>query len=410
MQSSDKQKLKKQLEQEASKLVKYDGNELVNSVLSYCNALLKLSESVLQETKEKEVTDDIYANYLSIAIKVNRFYDAYSRKEDDDQLHSKLQKILNDISNQKEEKQALQSKLDSAISVNEEINTQIKDLQERINDQKKANEGLIKLKEEFRPELIAELKKKNAELLEEINKKKDNLDNLKSKHEELETERKETEDSIVDIENKIDKIPATIKELRAKYLDLKNVFEDLKDAEKEYSQEKQDLLKRQINELKPKIEEDRVSTEVLVNHLASLKMQYTQYDDEKHTLSTNVIDIINASLSDLEKHMKEYEGFINSTAERADALASNLCRCKARYEDYQNWYESSKTPLDAMINALGTPEYELLRNTLDTGQIPDIRNRFEEIRQNLLTIDDVLTKCTTALQKDIQRIKSRAEQ
>ena len=55
MQNKDKLKLKRQLEQEAKKLVDIDGNELVISLISTCNALLKISEKTLDENGFKAI-------------------------------------------------------------------------------------------------------------------------------------------------------------------------------------------------------------------------------------------------------------------------------------------------------------------------------------------------------------------
>ncbi len=63
-----------------------------------------------------------------------------------------------------------------------------------------------------------------------------------------------------------------------------------------------------------------------------------------------------------------------------------------------------------MITALGYNDYTDLRRTLDVGQVPDIRNKFEEIRRNLQDLDYILSRCSAAVKKDLQRIRSRARQ
>ena len=70
MQNKDKQRLKKQLEQEAKKLPDIDGNEMVISLISTCNALLKISEKCLDKN---DVPNEVYAVYLSFVNRIKAF-------------------------------------------------------------------------------------------------------------------------------------------------------------------------------------------------------------------------------------------------------------------------------------------------------------------------------------------------
>lgn len=63
-----------------------------------------------------------------------------------------------------------------------------------------------------------------------------------------------------------------------------------------------------------------------------------------------------------------------------------------------------------MIAGLEYPEYEDLRKTLDVGQLPNVKKKFEDIRQNLQDIDYILARCAGATQKDLQRIQRRTGQ
>lgn len=412
MQNTDKQKLKKQIEQEARQIINLDGNDLAISLLSTCNALLKMAERSLPKDNNVRITNEVYANYLSFAVRVSRFYELHAGtgEGNDAEISEKLKQILEEVQSKKDRATSLQSEYESALSANEEFQFQINDLQIKLKEQITVKDGLDKMYEECRPEIIDTQKRKNEELFIALTKKKDELKRLESRFKELVDEKKDVTDSINSTEKAIDAIPEEIIMLRTKYKELENLLIDLQKAEKEYSPEKQMELQKKINELMPIVDENRVATEVLSNRLESLNQQNTEYDKERHTLTTNVVDLIATSMEDLKKYLKEYEEFLDTTEKTADTLASNLLRCQERYEEYSNWYDASKTPLEAMIASLERLEYSDLRKSLDIGQVPDIKKKFETIRQNLQNIDYILAACARAVQKDLQRIKRRAGQ
>lgn len=340
MQNADKQKLKRQIEQEAMQIVKLDGTDLAVSLLSTCNALLRMAEHVFSKDSNAGITEEVYANYLGFAVKVNNFYELHVNSD----------------------------------------------------------------------EIVEEQRQKNKELFSTLTAQREELRILKEQYKELEEERDSIADDISHTKETIADIPKEIVRLRDKYKDLEKILSELQSAETEYSPEKQKKLQGMIDELMPVVEENRVATEILTHRWESLKQQDTAYDKERHTLTTNLIELISSSMDDLRRYLRDHEEFLDTTENTADELAENLMKCQSRYEEYSNWYTSSKTPLEAMAAGLGYSENVDLRKALDVGQLPDIKKKFEDVRQNLQDIDFILARCVTAVQKDLQRVRRRAGQ
>lgn len=330
MQTDDKEKLKRQLEQAAKKLTCLDGNELAISLVTICNALLKISENTINVN---DIPDELYAVYLSFTNRIKIFYDLYNK------------------SNEK-------------------------------RDEKSANEIQA--------------------LLEE-------LGNLKEKQERIFSEKQQLQDEIKGLKDSMDEIPDELVVLRTKQKELEAILNELQDASIEYSTEKQMELQNKIDELTPKVEENKVAAEILQNRKDSLEKQNTQYDSERQTLTTDLIDIMTASLEQLRSVMKEHAAVLDETERTSETLAENLAKCQKKRDEFSQWFDAVETPLETMMAEIGEPENAELRKTLNINQVQTVKQTFEEIRRDLMKLDRILSGCASATQKDLQIVKRRAE-
>ena len=408
MQDREKKKLKRQLEQEADNLLKLDGNDLVISLISTCNALLKASSSSLEE---KNVPDEVYAVYMSIAESVKGFYDSYSNINEDNSNDAEMFRALI------EEVQAKQSKSDELteqISLVKKSNDELKKLVDKnkksLQEQKDIRDSLNKMLQDCTAEMIDEQKKKNDEVLESLNQQKKKLSDLADQKTQLLDDKLKTENAINEIEMSIKEIPEEHAVLRNKYKELESLLKELKEAEVEYSPDKQAELQKEIIDLTPIVEENKVATEVLLNQKDSLSKQNTKYDCEKKILTTDLIEIITESLEQLKCILKDQSEFLDNTEMTAKTLAENVAKCQKKRDDYKHWLDVVETPLEAMITRLGLPESGELRKTLNINQVQTVKNSMEEIRRNLIKLDNILAVCASATQKDLQIVKRRAGQ
>lgn len=412
MQNTDKRKLKRQIEQEAKQIEKLDGTDLAVSLLSTCNALLKMAERVFPSEGNDGITDEVYANYLSFAVRVNRFYEfhADSNENSDETIRGELQEILSKIQGKKDHASSLQSQYEEAVATNKELQIRIEHLRKGLKEQKTIKEGLDKMLKECRPEMIEEQKCSNDQLFQTLSAQKEKLRTLKEQYQKLEEEKDEVTKEISHTKKAIADIPEEIVQLKDNYKELEKVLLELQNAETEYSPEKQKNLQNRIDELIPVVEENKVATEILTNRWESLNQQNTIYDEERHTLTTNLTDLITSSLDELKMYIKNQEEFLDHTESTANQLAENLMKCQSRHKEYSNWYDAVESPLEAMIKGLEYPENVDLKRTLDVGQVPGIKKKLEDTRQNLRDIDNILTRCADAAQKDLQRVRRRARQ
>lgn len=410
MQSTDKQKLRRQIEQEAEQIVKLNGTELAVSLLSICNALMRMAENALSDGTSESVSDEVYANYLSFAVRIKHFYEIHSKMGDDEKISGELQEILEDIHTRRDAAAALKSQYDEAVTTNEDLQTQIDNYKREIQEQIMVKEGLDKMLEECRPEVIEEQKRINDDLFSALTVQKEELRSLKKQQKQLEEEQSGVLEDVRNTEEKIKAIPEELVQLRNKFKELEQILTELQTADIEYSPEKQKELQDRIEELTPVVEENKVATEILTNRKESLEQQSIMYDRTRQILTTNLTDLIISSLAELKSVLKEYERFLEETENTADKLAQNILKCQQRREEYSAWYDSIKTPLDAMIEGLDYPENVDLRKTLDVGQLPTVKNMLRDTRQNLLQLDQVLARCALAAQNDLRRVQRRAGQ
>lgn len=408
MQNKDKQKLKKQLEQEVKKLIDIDGNELVISLVSTCNALLKISEKSLDGN---DVPDGVYAVYLSFANRIKSFYDLHCKNSDlSENIADELQNLLDTVKARQSEQNGIGKQLLLAKKANEKLKTQIETNTKSLKEQIGIGEVLQNMLHDCTPEMVEAQKKKNDDILASLNYQKELLSNLKNKQIEMINEKQQVESEVKEIENNINRIPKEIVDLRTRYKELEALQYELQKAEIEYSIERQTELQKNIDELTPVVEENKVATEILQNRKESLEKQNIKYDSERHTLTTDLIGIVTESLEQLKSIINEHAEFLNETETTAKTLAENLDKCQKKRDEYRHWFDAVVTPLEAMMTEVGQPESTELRKTLNINQLQSIKTYMEEIRRDLMNLDHILSRCAVAAQKDLQIIKRRAGQ
>ena len=408
MQNKDKQRLKKQLEQEAKKLPDIDGNEMVISLISTCNALLKISEKCLDKN---DVPNEVYAVYLSFVNRIKAFYDLYSKNTDlSNNIAYELQELLDMAQVRQSEQSEIEEHLLTAKKNNEELQMKIDMNSKSLKEQKAIGESLHKMSLNCTPEMIEEQKKKNDDILSYINNQKKLLSALRDNQKKMLNEKQQLEEEVREIEDNIKMVPEEIVLLRKKYKELEALFTELENAEVEYSVKRQMELRKNIDELTPIVEENKVATEILQNRKESLENQKTKYDRERKVLTTDLIDIVTDSLEQLRSIMSEHNAFLDKTEATAKILAENLDKCLKKRDEYRHWFDAVETPLETMLKEIGYPENTELRKTLNINQMKTIRTCMEDIRRNLKNLDNILSVCAMAAQKDLQIIKKRAGQ
>lgn len=407
MQNTDRQRLKRQLEQQAQQLIDLCDRDLLMSLLSTCNALMRMAENIMCKGKNEKIPDEVYANYLSLTKSIKQFYEIYVNSDisDNERTNKELLILLTNVQDKEDEVAALKDQYKEAIAANEELQKQLENYKKEIKEQATVEESLNKMLQEYSLEKIDMQKQKNEDLLSTLTSKKGKLKELTEQHVKLKEEKRIVQERINKTDAEIRSIPIELVQLRDRYKELEQLLSELRDASVKYNVEKQRELQKDIDKLTPIVEKNKVTTEILTNRKESIEHQNTEYDKSRQILTTDLIEIINSSLNELRDVLQEHEEFLKETENRADTLAKNLAGCRQKREEYSHWFDSVETPLEAMIKGIQYPENENLRENLDVNQLPSIRNRLEQTHQNLMELDEILIKCAAAAQKDLQRIQ-----
>ncbi len=410
MQKTDKLKLKKQIELEASKFETFDDMQMAVSLLTISNTLLKGVERTLASHTTEELPSEIESFYLAVTAKIKKYYDTFSSIDTSEEtsLESDITRILEEIQNKQNGISSKKSEYSQLEQQNIQLQQKYEEYQLMVTKQHETREGLNNLLSDCSQEKIDNQKAENQKLLQEIGAKQSELDDLKKRQQKLQQELREMEENIAVTQKAIDAVPKKLVTYRTNYKQLREILTELKNASVEYSPEKQKQLQDEIDELTPVVEKNKVATEMLTHRKESLEQQKTEYDTEKQTLTSDLLERVNELMRDLKSMLDAYDQTLSQTEKIADTLTERLKDCQNRRDEYAGWYESVKTPLDAMIDGINMPENESLRKTLDVNQIPEVKKAYEMIRQNLLKLDQILESCAQAAKKDLERIQRRA--
>lgn len=423
MQEREKKKLGHQLEAQAKQLMTQDDETVLESMLTACGALLRAAGALSAELPGT-VSTSVYASYLSIAQRISDFCNScqipsagQTAALDPEALRTALEEVKTrqkQAAERQEEADALERQRVELSADIQRLESELEEGRQELQKQRDVETGLRSLVEDFTKErqlLQAQIdaqKAENTTLLTTVTTAKGELAQLNAERDELTGQRDNIAMEITQIQEEIAQIPQETVALRERYKELAGYLEELKTAEIECSPEQQALLRQEIESLTPVVEEYQVAADILRNRLRSLKGQKTQYDQERHQLSTNVIALVQEAMEDLKTQLQDQEAFLGETERTAQTLAQRLLNCQKKRAEYAHWLDTDETPLTAMMEIAGQPESEQLGKTLDIGQVTEIKTAFTQIRQQLERLDGVLGKCATAAQEDLNRLRQRA--
>ncbi|MDY4954713.1 MAG: hypothetical protein SO073_08735, partial [Candidatus Onthomonas sp.] len=203
-------------------------------------------------------------------------------------------------------------------------------------------------------------------------------------------------------------LPEDNKELLRTYEEKQELLERIRTAQLECSPEKQAEMQQEIDRLSPLVEENQQAVTVLSDRLNDLREQFVHYDAERQTLTTNVLELVERSMSDLQQAVQGHEEALAGIRETAETLQARLTDCLELRQRYRDWLEADINPLEAMIAAVDQPEREELRKTLDPGRISQVRQLRSEVEERLRSLDAIIQKCAGAVRLDQEALNKRA--
>ena len=394
-----KQLLGQQLRAQAEGLIKLEGSQLSQSIVDSCNALLAVASGIpVTQIGEMEL-QDLQAGYMAMAQMVIQFYHAVEQRLDVQADEQAMKKVIQELQTQQDkitltenELKENKNKVEQLRISNDALQAEVESYKKEFEELNRAEEVLSVMKKKYTPEILEKQKAKNDNLWDSINTNKEELKFLLEKEETMNSENHLVQPDI----------PEVNKQLLREYEEKNALLEQLKTAEVECSEEEQQKLQEQIDQLLPVAQKLESAYTIMQDRLDDLEERNTYYDRENQILSTNVIEKLQAAAAELEPVVTEYKELLETVKKQADTLASNVEKCAKLREDYANWFDVDETPLEAMIKKLNysQEESEQLRTTLNPANVYQVKKLIDETRMNLLQLDKIKEKCVAAIRTD----------
>lgn len=409
MTEREKHGLKQQIKAQAEAMTTLEGGQLCQSIVDTCNAMLGVVGSVSVEQIDEMELQDLQAGYLSLAQMIVQFYQTMGNRggaASGEQVHAG---VLADLQAQQEKITRAQTQLEKDKQELEKLKADNASVQAEINkyederkQQEQIRESLTAMLKNCSSEVIQQQRAENDALLVTLNVSKSTLAELQEKEKELITESKKVTFEISQVEASIQGIPEENKRLLEEYEEKQELLDKLRKAEVDCSEEKQKELQDKIEELIPVVEKLESAYETLSNRLEDLEQQNTYYSSENQTLSTNVLEKVQAALRDLDKIVTEHKEILEAVKKQADTLSDNVKNCDEMRMEYADWFDVNETPLEAMIKRLEYSEEESqqLRESLNPISINQVKRLMKEVHVNLEQLDKIAANCVVAIRKD----------
>lgn len=394
MNTRQKKLLSQQLLAQAKVLEQQEGPQLAVSVTAACSALLK-AVSADVETMDPASFENLYASFSRLAQQTEAFFEGAQVR-----LQAGVQTPGQELSDKRQQAEQLRARLEEADQAVRELEHRLADdrarleeAQKRMADAEEAHSTLCRLLDDCSDEKIAARLAGNELLKERFAEANLRMHTLTNEHDRLLQQLHE-------LETDMEKIPQQNRELVERCGEQEKLLERLRNAFEIYSPEGQAALQKEIDALSASVEENQQAAQLLKSRLDDLQAQHTEYDAARQTLSTNLLDLLQRSMGDLQTALDDHEEKLSTIRTQAETLTGRLAACLETRRRCSDWLDADITPLEAMIRAVDRPEAAELRRTLDPGSIHQVQQLYTEIEQRLQQLDDILRKCTDAVRLD----------
>jgi len=411
MTDRERKLLSRQLSDQARLLESQAGGELAVSLTVACCELLKTVRGIDPGGDFEEV----YYGYIQLSEEIEAFFSGAEEKLESErhtEEYVQVQERLKTARAGSEEARTARIRAEAALSELREQTDRERRKQEEIQEElaqlKENYATFLDMMKDCSTEKIEEQKRKNDELIAVYQQSREALGQLEEDQKEQEEKNRSVIRKIKALESIIAQMPDHRKELVRTYQEKEAYLALLRQAETACSPERQAEMQREIDCLQPVTDRLRQDTETLERCLAGLREQSTQYDAKRHTLATNVLELWKQAIADLRKTSAEYEKAIAEIDAEAQDLAQHLADCEAVRRRYGSWLDADTTPLQAMMSAVGRPESEKLRETLDPGSMDRVKRLTGQIQGDLKELDKILLQCSSAIKTDQRTLERRA--
>ena len=414
MDEREKKNLRRQLQMQADSVVHMDDKQLALSVAAVCNALLRsVSTSISIDWSEDEF-GNLYAAYLAMSSYITAFFESSAQspvaqkiRETEQAAIEQLKKEQKRAAAARQESDELKQRLEKVARENEELEEVVAKKRAGMEELQRNRQALISMEKEYSDEKLERQKEENTELLATISERKHEMDTLMKHEERLKKESENIENEIERVNIAIHEQPERNKMLLQEFETRSELLRKLQGAQENCNQKQQQELQKKIDELMPMVEKLQTDCAMLEERAKALEQQKTQYDTQKQTLSTNVLEIIERALNGLDGIVGEHRERLVKVKNKAEYLSKRVEECNRLRKEYRAWVDANGTPLEPTMNNLKQPEAVQLQETLDPGQTDTVRELLNQVQHDLNQLDGILEKCVAAVRADQKALEMR---
>lgn len=412
--NNNNQLIASQLQTLATAIPTMEDADLLPAVLDSCAILL---EEVRKRHKPLDQMDpfersELTGGYTLISTQVAQFAEAVRTQLGIDTVPAgdPMQELTAEMEHSKEldaARKSAQVQLDAVRAENDKKEIALEKQSQELTALRNFQTGLERELAACSEEVIAQQVKANEVLFNTVAQQRAQLKAARDEAEKQEEELERIRSDIAAVEEKIDGIPGISKQLLSEYDQRSAHLARLEKAKEDCSVEKQFELECRIKSLTPVVEELETATRKLSAHCKQLEDAHTDLDRQNQTLQTNLLQYLHNAMAELQQLMGEHQEVLRDVKHQADTLRTNLTECEKLRRDYADWFDASRTPLDAMLAELDAAEHQNLRQTLDIAQCNQVRQLYTQVRDGLQKLDKVISACAEAARVDQRNLERR---
>ena len=306
-----------------------------------------------------------------------------------------------------------------AIQLADDLNRQIaeneamrEDLRQKKGDYADICSRYRRLRDEldaFYPHKFNQQLADNADLEKELALRTDQMRQAQERHGTLTQQLEEEHARLSQLNEALEALPADIRQLGAECVDKEQYLNRLRNAQQEFSPERQRELQNEIDSLQSEVQELEDAIRALKHTLNNLKETHTVLDRDRQHLETDLMERINTGLTELDNISLEHKERLEEVARKADELAENLNKCAELRWHYAAWWDADRTPLETMQGILGRsdPLDEGLSSSLDPAKSRRLSDLNSRVEAALKEMDSILALCFQAMQQDGKAVSGK---
>ena len=386
---------------------------------AYQSVLRALLVSVKADEPADQLTEEAFTTRITVLSGIAKAMDAFATTAGNRPLTPEQQRAIDQIEQIDSKITALKDKyahLDDEVRLRQaEIAVRTEKLAE---PQKRKNELEQKIKElkeqekELTPEILENLNNKCKELEKAITEARDIYTRLLAKekvgNEDLDEQRELNESK----QAEIDAQPDELKRLQQEYEKLEQRLEETQNAAERCSEEKQEELRKQIEKEEPQANALKARYEAIAEQAERVRSlsneAQSKIDKDLTALWPELLHVFQC----LKERIGERKAELETLECEARAFDTHVKECNEKLERLKQWYQAEKTPLEALMDKVGSTnsfENEHLLKTWDVNQSETVRQHMEKAEGILVQLGDLLRDATAAAEEDERRMRRRVD-